>query len=483
MAKIYADELRGGGRAPSPQRVQLLEISQYLESYLWPHFDADSSTRVHVLSIAAMVNQKRREGVSPWDPFRAAGSEKFAGLFRRVVALDADGALTTAERTSRLVFLVCAFQSLEDEMVRGVALPMVSLPLWTHLAPGGWNSSFANPQLDKHWRHLMKKEARRQRRRRRRATPAPTRIDPRRRGSPRSWMISRTCESAVGEGDWRGDRAEVDAQAAASASVSWSLRLTCSRSFRPRRFVRTVLDDKRLLVKARMMRLHAHPAGRLYSQLVDLLAFYLGFEINDHTGAPLTDEDIASAHCDRILTLQRLCFKHIEKLRELALSHCAAIEKRDVLTEHLYALDEDELRHLATRQLRLVDPKIPGQRIPRFCWRRRCRPSMPLAATAINEMPLYPNEDVLWDENVVPSVTYTAMDVWRFPSSTSSSSPSRTTSSAISTSSDSRRRTRFERTSPTRCDASDRGATPRRARCACLVGRAWRSPSPRGDWR
>ena len=67
---------RRGRRAPSPQRVQLLEISQYLESYLWPHFDADSSTRVHVLSIAAMVNQKRREGVSPWDPFRAAGSER-----------------------------------------------------------------------------------------------------------------------------------------------------------------------------------------------------------------------------------------------------------------------------------------------------------------------------------------------------------------------------------------------------------------------
>ena len=26
---------------------------------------------------------------------------------------------------------------------------------------------------------------------------------------------------------------------------------------------------------------------------------------------------------------------------------------------------------------------------------------------AINEMPLYPNEDVLWDENVVPSIAYT----------------------------------------------------------------------------
>ena len=45
-------------------------------------------------------------------------------------------------------------------MVRGVALPMVSLPLWTHLAPGRLELELrANPQLDKHWRHLMKKEA------------------------------------------------------------------------------------------------------------------------------------------------------------------------------------------------------------------------------------------------------------------------------------------------------------------------------------
>ena len=171
----------------------------------------------------------------------------------------------------------------------------------------------------------------------------------------------------------RATGAEVDAQAVRFCERFVEFAIDLLSQLPTRRFVRTVLDDKRLLVKARMMRLHAHPAGRLYSQLVDLLAFYLGFEINDHTGAPLTDEDIASAHCDRILTLQRLCFKHIEKLRELALSHCAAIEKRDVLTEHLSALDEDELRHLAARQLRLVDPEDPWAKDPAFCWRQRCR--------------------------------------------------------------------------------------------------------------
>jgi intron-binding protein aquarius len=176
-----------------------------------------------------------------------------------------------------------------------------------------------------------------------------------------------------------------------------------------RRFVRTVLDDRQLLIKSRMVPLHAHPAGRLYGQLVDLFRFYHGFEISDHTGSPLTDEDVASAHCDRLLQLQRLCFKHVEKLRELALSHCGAMEKRPVLTQHLSALDAAELHQLATSQLRLVDPEDPWAADPAFLLevvvsafeKRRSQ------RQAINEMPLYPNEDVLWDENVVPSIAYT----------------------------------------------------------------------------
>jgi intron-binding protein aquarius len=99
---------------------------------------------------------------------------------------------------------------------------------------------------------------------------------------------------------------------------------------------------------------------------VDLFRFYHGFEINDHTGSALTDEDVATSHCDRLLQLQRLCFTHIDKLRELALSNCGAIEKRAVLTQHLSALDTAELHTLATSQLRLVDPDDPWAADPAF---------------------------------------------------------------------------------------------------------------------
>ena len=51
VEKIYAAELGGGPTAQRLKRVMLLEISQYLENYLWPHFDADTATDAHVMSI------------------------------------------------------------------------------------------------------------------------------------------------------------------------------------------------------------------------------------------------------------------------------------------------------------------------------------------------------------------------------------------------------------------------------------------------
>lgn len=78
-----------------PCRVQLLEISQYLEHYLWPHFAAGlegPASYEHLMSMLVMVNQKFREGVPGWACFhaanevRAAGAPRLAGEGRRCCA-------------------------------------------------------------------------------------------------------------------------------------------------------------------------------------------------------------------------------------------------------------------------------------------------------------------------------------------------------------------------------------------------------------
>lgn len=60
VKEIYMKELTvKEGRKPVPlHRVMILEVSQYLENYLWPNFDAETASFEHVMSMMLMVNEK-----------------------------------------------------------------------------------------------------------------------------------------------------------------------------------------------------------------------------------------------------------------------------------------------------------------------------------------------------------------------------------------------------------------------------------------
>jgi intron-binding protein aquarius len=80
------------------------------------------------------------------------------------------------------------------------------------------------------------------------------------------------------------------------------------------RFVRALVEDAAVVVKSRMSALYAHPRGHLFSQLIDLLRFYQGYEINDQTGTQLSDDEVLLAHSSRLQALQRLVFKQVPKV-------------------------------------------------------------------------------------------------------------------------------------------------------------------------
>jgi intron-binding protein aquarius len=57
---IYETELlvKGGRKTVPLQRVMILEVSQYLENYLWPNFDPKTASFEHIMSMILMVNEK-----------------------------------------------------------------------------------------------------------------------------------------------------------------------------------------------------------------------------------------------------------------------------------------------------------------------------------------------------------------------------------------------------------------------------------------
>ena len=134
--QIYTTELNGNqDAAPKLKRVMLLEISQYLENYLWPNFDEETATYEHVMSIILMVNEKFRENVPAWDGF-SQREDALPGFFNHVTTLKTGRQLRQHEKVSYLMFAINAFQSLENSAVRARVLKLASLPLWHALSEG-----------------------------------------------------------------------------------------------------------------------------------------------------------------------------------------------------------------------------------------------------------------------------------------------------------------------------------------------------------
>jgi intron-binding protein aquarius len=64
-----------------------------------------------------MINEKHREGVAPWDTLHSR-ADIFPAFFDNVLELKYSNNLSTKEKAAFVTFLINAFASLEDEMVR-----------------------------------------------------------------------------------------------------------------------------------------------------------------------------------------------------------------------------------------------------------------------------------------------------------------------------------------------------------------------------
>lgn len=140
-----------------------------------------------------------------------------------------------------------------------------------------------------------------------------------------------------------------------------------------------------------------------------MLKFYSRFEISDETGDPLTDHDMTQIHYSKITSLQRAAFAKFPDLRIFSLANVASVDTRETLVKHFGMLDGKNLKEIAS-YLNLVPDELKTP----FDWHRLDEDFLRellisrherrvSQLDALNEMPLYPTEDVVWDENIVPT--------------------------------------------------------------------------------
>uniref|UniRef100_A0A131YN13 RNA helicase aquarius n=1 Tax=Rhipicephalus appendiculatus TaxID=34631 RepID=A0A131YN13_RHIAP len=401
IVDVYQKEIIGSGFAI--RKVMLLEFSQYLENYLWSHYDPRSASTAHLMSIVVMVNEKFRERVPAWQTFMAR-PDHFPSFFRKVMesALDENFTFSLREQTALLVFLINCFNSMEVSLIREQIQRLVSLSAWRTLLPERREHEFKRfPKLKKFWAYIEKSDKK---------LDEQAYQDLLYEREFLSRLIGRFFKYLESVPPTK-DVPELDKPALEVVHYCerfLEFMIDLEALLPSRRFFNTIMDNSHLVVKCRLSALSQRKEGRLFAQLLDRLKFYSKFEISDQTGEELTDHDMMQIHYDNITALQKAAFKDFPDLRRFALCNVANVDTREKLLKHFGFLKAVDLHRLAA-SLFLVPPPSPESDespyshtfLQELLISRHERRQSQLES--LNEMPLYPTESIIWDENVVPS--------------------------------------------------------------------------------
>jgi len=142
----------------------------------------------------------------------------------------------------------------------------------------------------------------------------------------------------------------------------------------------------------------------LFVKMLENLKFYTTFEINDTTGETLSQIELMEKHYEKVLQLQKAVFKNFrQNMPIFPLQNIQSIDQREDLESEFEKLSNEQLNQIAqslqppisieNREL-LVDVLISKH--------ERFESHLEL----INRLPLYPTEETIWDEDIVPTEFY-----------------------------------------------------------------------------
>ncbi|KAK9877997.1 hypothetical protein WA026_020211 [Henosepilachna vigintioctopunctata] len=350
-----------------------------------------------MLSIVIMVNEKFRERVVVWEAFKK-NSTYFPDFFRQVLraCFEDELIINITEKTALIVFLNHCFNSMEETLCRDQVKRLVSLSMWISLKDERRELEFRKyPRWKKYWNAIKKKDK-------------PEDLDILQWERTFLYRLMLKFMEILGsiheDGMCPSDKIHY-------CERFLELMIDLEALLPTRRFFNTVLDDCHLVVRCQISPLIKRREGHLFSQLLNNLKFYSRFEISDETGDPLTDHDMVQIQYNNITSLQKVIFSKFPDLYNFSLANVASINTRKSLLKHLEPMDSNSL-HLIASYLSLVAP--PGKEstscevnkeflIELLVSRHERRISQ---LDALNEMPLYPTETTIWDENIVPTAYF-----------------------------------------------------------------------------
>ena len=332
-------------------------------------------------------------------------STDFSSFFRRVLALVLDISIQDLVRAHLLVFIIGAYQSLDNGLIRKECAPLVSIAIWHNLHDSDTREIHLNRNvsLRKAWRASDKRYE---------AADDDTKS---RLVFERTWLTSLILDFLN-----KAYIHELDEDRLLYCERVLELLSDLQSQLPTRRYVNTLIQDLLLIPATSLSPLYGSRASGLFRDLLSLLRHYTSFPIDDVSGRSLSDSECYTLRSAKLTQLQRVAIKHFkEKLTILALSNSASLDHRSELESHLRNLTLEEITqlniymglrteypssHNVVRDLQFFTEALL------FIVERR-----PTFREALRDLPIMPTEKILYETTFLRNETYNGTEPLAIP--------------------------------------------------------------------
>lgn len=372
----------------------------------------------NALRLVVKINKSFHEKVDGWQyirPQKGAFANLFKALIRLALSDSTEFELTINDRYQLLTFFNYSFNSIEVDFVHEQIRKYLPLSIWVNLSEKRRDIELAklSKRIRMAWTKLEEQD--------KKMSPEILKEKMFERRFIYNYVrqFLRILQTAVKEPD---ETAMVDNEQSIQ-ELDKGITLYCQRfiefiidieSQLPlRRFFHAILDYTHLIVRCQLSELSRHKSaeGHLFDQLVELLLLYSRYDIDLMTGDPMTDVEILKKHEQEIIALQKIFWSKYEHLKKYAIKPVKAVDDPSALYRIVTSFDSKEELFEFLKNVGLVDDESMDE---------DDREDAPLLASIlmnyykryesqlkkINSIPLFPNESVIWDTNLVPDQYY-----------------------------------------------------------------------------
>lgn len=434
LKKVFEEGIKNGHTS----KLQILELSGYLENFLWKFYGNTSSVE-HTFSIIVMINEKFGEkAIFVFESLTKENGDKFKLFFENVILLSFKE-MDIKMKYVYISFLINLFLSLEDIVVRQCVLQYVSLSLWKSLSRSRLIIELENfPHIKRHWDFLNKQEIPKKEEKtdfksndenpsKKQRLQFSTSLD---EDYEASW-IPHLLKSFMDSIE-TSNTEEIEPPKLHYIERFIEFLIDLLSQLPTRRFLNTLVCDMHVIVRCRRSFLYKtivtdhekennnkikvieKKKFQLFVQLIDMLDEVCHHEVDDQTGTALTYEEALTRNISQIHKLQSIAFKKnqiFEPLKDLIFSSTKEIGKIQVLKKYFLLLDHSQLLELANQlgyitaeadqqythlNAKIIDVDFLMDILLSRLTLRKSR------LDELNSLSLYPNEQLLWDANQVP---------------------------------------------------------------------------------